>query len=624
MHRKLLSVLVFWALAVASASAAPDQWVQIRSDHFTVITNAGEKQGRHVLDQFERMRWLYTVLFPKVNVDPPDPIVVFAAKNEKTFQSFEPQDYLGKGKLSLAGYFLTEPGKNYILLRLDAQQENPFATVYHEYTHLIFRSSSDWIPLWFNEGIAEFFQNTDIQDKSVALGKPSGDDILYLRQQRLIPLPVLLKIDASSPYYHEEEKGSVFYAESWALTHYLEVTDKQKGTHRLRDYLTLMSHHEDSVAAAEIAFGSVKKLQEELESYIRVGEYKQFELNSAAAPIVDSSFTVTPLTQFQADAARADVLASVRREQEARDLIAAILKADPNNTQAMETMGEMELRAGNRDEARKWLGQAVKLDSQSYLANYYYATISDGSEDNAEIESSLKTAIKLNPNFAPAYDRLAGFYVREPDKRDQALPLSIKAIHLDSSNLYFRLNAANVFAALGRFSDATYVLQTALKVARNPGEMAMVQSRIEQVDQMKQFHDQAQASDASGNASGVVGLDSGGPQVVTGTVTTTVAVSQAPKHPDAADGPKHTIAGVIQSVICSYPAVMELQLKAPAKTLALYSNNFTKIDLSALGFTPSEAMSPCRDFQGRNAKVQYAETTDKTVDGQILSIELHK
>ena len=61
----------------------------------------------------------------------------------------------------------------------------------------------------------------------------------YLRQQRLLPLTTLLKVDHNSPYYHEDNKGSVFYAESWALVHYLEITDFDNKTNRLQDYMRL-------------------------------------------------------------------------------------------------------------------------------------------------------------------------------------------------------------------------------------------------------------------------------------------------------------------------------------------------------------------------------------------------
>ena len=227
MRRRILCLLVFAAALCRPCAAATEQWIEIRSAHFTVLTDAGEKQGRHVTDQFERMRWVFQKLFPKANVDPAEPIIVMAAKNEKVFDSIEPAAYLAKGQIKLGGYYMHTQEKNYILLQLGAEYEHPFASVYHEYTHVQFAGAAEWMPLWLNEGFAEFIQNTEIEDKDVLLGEPSADDILYLRENRLIPLSVLFKVDAKSPYYHEEQKGSVFYAESWALTHYLMVSDHE-------------------------------------------------------------------------------------------------------------------------------------------------------------------------------------------------------------------------------------------------------------------------------------------------------------------------------------------------------------------------------------------------------------
>ena len=121
--------------------------------------------------------------------------------------------------------------KNYILLRLDAQGDHPYATVYHEYTHFMMRNASSWVPLWMSEGLAEFYQNTDIQEKEVLMGQPSAGDLLYLRQNRLLPLTTLLTVDRTSPYYHEEQKGSIFYAESWRSPTTSRLAMHRKGRH---------------------------------------------------------------------------------------------------------------------------------------------------------------------------------------------------------------------------------------------------------------------------------------------------------------------------------------------------------------------------------------------------------
>ena len=616
-----IALVLMVAAACPVALAAPDQWIEVSSGHFDVLTNSNERQARHVLDQFERMRWVFQTLFPKRNADPPAPIVVFAAKNGKTFQSVEPQAYLAKGQLSLAGYFLSSQDQNFILLRLDAEQEHPFAIVYHEYTHLQFRSAGDWMPLWLNEGLAEFFQNTEIRNKDVLLGEPSADDILYLRQQSLIPLPVLFKVDANSPYYHQEQKGSVFYSEAWALTHFLEITDHENKTNRLGDYMNLVAHHEDSVVAAEKAFGNLKQLQSTLETYIHARQYKEFVMHSAAAPIDEASYTVKPILEVDADASRAEILALVQREKESRDILDAILKIDPNNVRALETMGNIELHAGNRDAARKWYGEAVKLDSKSFLANYYFASISmrdsGSSEGDAGIESSFRAAIQLNPKFAPAYDGLASFYAMRHMKLDEAYSLAASAVKLDPGNLHIRINAANVASVTGRYAEATAVLQSAARLARNPGEAAMVQSRIDQLYQFQQAKAQA------GKGRGDYEAEQQG-QPTTLQVTQPVGVTSAPKHPTEATGPKHSFIGVMRGVTCSYPAVLEFRVDGAKSAINLYSNDFAKIDLTVVGFTPKDSMNPCSDFNGMKARVQYAETTDKTVDGQVFAIELRK
>jgi tetratricopeptide (TPR) repeat protein len=613
MLKKLLVLVLMFAGACPVAVAGGDQWSEVSSNHFVVVTNAGEKQARHILDQFERMRWVFQTLFPKLNVDPPTPIMVFAAKNVKTFQSVEPQAYLAKGQLSLAGYFLSSQDKNYILVRLDAEQEHAYATVYHEYTHLQFRSAGAWMPLWLNEGLAEFFQNTDIRQKDVILGQPSVDELMFLRQQNLIPLPVLFKVDASSPYYHEEQKGSIFYAEAWALTHMLMITDRENKTERLQTYLNLMAHHEDSGVAAEKAFGDLKRLQAALENYIHASQYKQFIMQSAVAPIDEASSTVKPLTQVDVDVDRAEILAPVQREKEARDIIEAVLKTDPNNICAMETMGGIEMHSGNMQGARKWYGEAVKLDSKSYMANYYYASISmrsGATEEDAAIESGFRTAIQLNPKFAPAYDALATFFVMRHTNLDQASSLANNAIRLDPGNLYFRMNASNVASSMGHFADAIAILQAALKLTRNRSQADMVQMRIDQLNHVQREQAQS-AANMAGSAEDRA-------------VTQVVNVNTAPKHPADANGPKHSLVGIMREVTCSYPSAIEFQVEGPKNTVKVYSNDFTKIDLTVVGLTFNASMNPCKDFNGMKAQVQFAETTDKSVDGQVTAIELRK
>jgi len=617
---RLLAILMaFEFSATTKLSASSEAWLQLRSPHFTVVTDANEKQARHIAGQFERMRWVFQTLFPKGNVDPAAPIVVIAVKDKKGFQELEPEAYLAKGQIDLTGLFLHGPDKNYILVRLDGQEEHPFATVYHEYTHVQLSSAAEWLPLWLNEGLAEFFQNTDIRDKEVDLGQASVGDLLYLRQHRLLPLATLFQVDASSPYYHEEQKGSIFYAESWALTHYLEINDKQMNTHRLGDYVELLSKHEDPVTAAAQAFGDLQQLQKNLDAYVANARYQYFRM-TASTTIDPSSFQVKALTLPQANAIRADLLAYNQRTKDARALLDTVLRDDPNNTLAHETMGFLSFREGDRDAALKWYEQAVKLDSQSFLAHYYYAAISmqsGGTDHDAQVEASLREAIKLNPAFAPSYDRLAVFYGMRHKQLDEAQLLSIHAIQLDPSNISFRMNAANILVEADQYQYAINVLAASTKVARTPEETTALQIRIKELEGFLARREQAAKA----------------PQQVTENVRIPAtdmtihnsAIARKPKHPsEEPHGPKHIVTGVIRGVQCTYPAVIEFKVEAAGKSFDVYSNNYFKVDFTAANFAPKEDIHPCADLEGLKARVEYSAVSDKSVDGQIASVQLSK
>jgi len=635
MHRTIVFLLLFAVTLPSSARDSADHWFEVRSQHFVVLTDSNEKQARHIASQFERMRSVFHLMMPTASDSAGSPIIVVALKDKKSFQSLEPEAYLAKGQLDLAGYFMRAPDKNYILLRLDAQGEHPYATVYHEYTHYMLRDASEWIPLWLNEGLAEFYQNTDIEEKDVRLGQPSPDDILYLRQNRLLPLTTLLKVDQTSPYYHEEQKGSVFYAESWALTHYIEVTDRQKGTNRIYDYAKLLIKKEDPVVAAQQAFGDLNQLQKSLNSYISQGQFMMFKINTVVTAD-ESTFQVREIPTPDADAIRADVLVYNRRTKDAQALLDSTLRDDPKNALAHETMGYLKFREGDIPAARKWYGEAVQLDSQSYLAHYYYATmsmnaVSDGQDP--EIESSLRTCIKLNPAFAPAYDALAMRYSRDAAKAGEAHMLNVQAINLEPDNLNYRLNAASVLVNTRQYDSAVHVLQAAIHVAKTPDETALVQNRIEEIAQYQASvaqNRQAESEAAAPTATSTI-IDTR-TMTITGNdgskfVVKASATQGGPKYPtEAPTGPHHTARGVLANVKCSYPTVVTLSVNpgGNAPAISLYRNDFSQIEFTATNFTPKGNINPCTDLEGLKAKVEYAEVSDKSIAGQILSIELSK
>jgi Tfp pilus assembly protein PilF len=616
MSKRLFLLLPILATVLAAARDKAENWTEVRSPHFTVVTNSNEKEGRRVADQFERMRSAFQAAFPNLQIDTGSPIVVLAIKDDKTFKTLEPEAYLAKGSLKVGGLFMRAPDENYVLMRLDAEGDHPYAVVYHEYTHLLLSKAAEWIPLWLNEGLAEFYQNTEINEKDVSLGKPSLENIQLLRQNKMLPLPTLFTVDASSPYYHEENKGSIFYAESWALVHYLMETDRQQKTHRLTDYWDLMANRTEPVSAATQAFGDLNRLQATVDAYVHQENYLYVKV-PISAEVAPSTFTVSALAAAQADAVRADFLAYNGRTADAQALLDRILQEDPKNVSAQETMGFIAFRQGRVDEARKRYAEAVQLDSQSFLAHYYFAAISMNgplaAADEAQVESSLRSAIKLNPSFAPTYDRLAVFLGMRSRHLEEARLMGVKAVSLEPANIGYRMNVANVLMAAGKPQSAVEVLRAAAKLAKTPQETQAVDNML--MNAQEYAAAQARSGDQSGH------------------LTNGALREQAASAPDVPQwshrkefvpsGPHRFVVGVLKGVHCDAPN-LDLTVTAGAKTLALHTDNYYKLPFTALNFQPTGDLKPCHDLENRPAKVEYVESADKADPPHLIAIELYK
>lgn len=323
MTRAFYVLPLLLAAALATGGENARNWIEVRSPGFTIITNSSEKQGRRIASQFERMRAIFQQAYPDRDDDTGLPVVVLAVRNKNQFLMLEPNAYHSKKSLPLHGMFVRAADTNYILMRLDSQAGNPYPVVYHEYTHLFLRESDERMPLWLNEGLAEFYQSTEIYGQDVLLGPANQQHLLLLRQEQLLPLTTLFTVDEKSPYYLEEKKGEIFYAECWALTHYLTLKDYAEKTTKVQQYIALANSNVDPVTAAIRVFGDLRKLQRALELYIAQPSLNHFE-TKISSKVEDSRFDVKLLTPAQAQTMQAGFLAGSGRAELARALFPSV------------------------------------------------------------------------------------------------------------------------------------------------------------------------------------------------------------------------------------------------------------------------------------------------------------
>src|SRR5215467_9972262 len=80
-----------------------DDWTEIKSTHFDVLTDGGEKSGRELAQQFEQMRSVFAQLFA-TRIKQSVPLQIIALKNSSQVGQYSP---LYKGKpIRSAGFYL--------------------------------------------------------------------------------------------------------------------------------------------------------------------------------------------------------------------------------------------------------------------------------------------------------------------------------------------------------------------------------------------------------------------------------------------------------------------------------------------------------------------------------------
>ncbi|MBS3962425.1 MAG: hypothetical protein KGZ61_11440 [Sandarakinorhabdus sp.] len=89
----------------------------------------------------------------------------------------------------------------------------------HEFAHHFMLAANGLAhPAWYVEGFAEYFSTAEFQPDRIELGKISPNRAIWLSNLPWIPLEQLL---AGRPGAASGRSAAMFYAQSWALTHYM-------------------------------------------------------------------------------------------------------------------------------------------------------------------------------------------------------------------------------------------------------------------------------------------------------------------------------------------------------------------------------------------------------------------
>ena len=408
-----VSLCLLLAVSQNTTVSAKDTWVSVRTKNFFMLGNANEKDIRKVGLKLEQFREVFTRLFPKMKFNTPVPTTVIVFKSDSSYAPFKPGP-------NIAGYFQAGPDVNYITLTTEVRgEQDPFNVIFHEYTHLLVENTFESAPVWFDEGLAEYYSTFSItDDQKIQLGSPIGSHVFLLRESKMLPLRTLFEVDHKSPHYNESKKQSIFYAQSWALMHYL-IIGKAGKIEQLGKFMDLLRAKTPMEQAFQQAFETpFEVMEKDLRDYVRKDRYNVINGHFEKKLELDTNTEAQQLTEAEAQAYLGDLLLHSYRK-DAYTYLEKALKLDPNLTMAHASLGMAYFREGKVNEAHASLERAVAGDSKNYLAHYYYAfTLTHANPDGpregsyspeviTKIREHLQKAIALRPDFPESYNLLA-------------------------------------------------------------------------------------------------------------------------------------------------------------------------------------------------------------------------
>lgn len=493
MMKLLAGTLIFLVAGTEVAQAGGGRWISVETKHFTLVSDASETRTRELIVLLEQFRFTMTDIY---KVEPPPTVVTMIVfDDDATFKPFKPL-YNGKPALNTA---ITATGGVEDLVAMTAEyREQALEIILHEYTHILTSSESSVWPVWLAEGEAEVMSAFRWNKGKAILGGIKQYHVQILRTQPWLPLESLFDVTTKSPEYNERNRQGLFYAEAWALTHYLRFGDK--GAHRgdLARFMRLLREGRSAKDAFQQIFGrDFDKLQQTLVQYIQSGSYLTY-IPEYTQPDVDRDINVRSVADSELQALFGTWLVDVDRLDDADAYFQKSSAAAPNSARVRQWLGYRAFKRKDFATAAGHFEKAIGPRSQNYLAYYYFAAalfqaqvgnaFELGKADRTVCRTVSEAAVRatqLMPRFAPAYALLATVQLASGVDIPEGVKMAEIAIRLDPSNFSHRLTLAQLQLVQKNYSAARATLAPLLGLDVVPGVKEMANTVLKQIDRLE-------------------------------------------------------------------------------------------------------------------------------------------
>jgi tetratricopeptide (TPR) repeat protein len=480
------TLILLAALAWPSVTHAADaRWTMLQTPTMTVMGNQPGDVLRDVAIQIEQFRRVVGGLIPRADRPPSVPTIVFVFGDKKSMLPFVP---VSNGKpADVSGYFQRSADANHIALSLEDPEESA-AVVYHEYTHLLVANAVRSVPVWLNEGLAEYYGSYTLarDGRSAEIGRML-DWRLALLRARWLPLEEVLKVDTSVALHGANERRSLFYSEAWILTHYL-LAQVPDGGAKINRYVAALADGQPPATAFYQAFGATPvEMDKQLRTYVRQQQFTAMRYTFKERLDVAPPGPPREMTAGEADAWLGDLQRRIGRRAEGTARIETAAQRNPDTAAAQLALGLLRA-SDDSPEAIEILNRAQALAPGDFATQFLHGVallrVDRGfGVHTQEAAASLRRAVAMRSDSADAHGWLAFALMMSDDHLVDAQVEILRAIELAPGRLEYRLRYADISILQGRIADARAMLNAIAAVTFDVDAANAARTRLATLDE---------------------------------------------------------------------------------------------------------------------------------------------
>jgi tetratricopeptide (TPR) repeat protein len=443
---------------------ANERWVRARSRHFLTISGAPSWRTRQVVSELE------TVASALREVDPH-----FAAGAAPTRMILFPRSRDAAPYLDLlvgnrtAGAFVVSPGGDGTML-IDGSR--PFAdrTVFHELVHNLLANSGTHVPLWLEEGLADFYSTAEVNGNIVKLGRPGSDRFSVLIGRGMMPMEDFFAVKPGS----ETATDVRFYAQAWAVVDWMMRLNRT-------EFFAFVSSVEHGMSAPDALRKHFHVDVSAMQHSLQTSTLRPPAMMTIRLPARPEPPETQPLEHDDVLLELAAFLGSFGATRP--DAVRFALAVTQPNARALAALGSMRARDKRYDEAWKLYEDALKIDpaevqirlafAESLLRNALGPFTGTMDVEKSEAPRFLKArqlateALAAGGDSARANAVIGSSYLVEEDVTPGIEALR-RARAADPNRYDVALNLYALLLRNGQHDDADALFQQIQATARTP------------------------------------------------------------------------------------------------------------------------------------------------------------